>query len=340
MIKIKEQKISDGGIDREYFAITGPKGCGKSTYKNFLGGKKLSIPVLINKCLGINDLSINVKDHISIKNIHKNINGFEFQRQVSPTAVIEELTASMNLEFCPQTKKIVLIDFPGEIMNDVDEKENAMKELEKCQYILFFVPFWFLLRDDLLSSNAKRIKDYQMIGYSSWTQAFNEIKPLSINAKKRELIVVLNMFGHRWFDIWLNKNLDRIKRKDYSVKEVYDSLSCLDRIIYSLEKLELIQENPWISMSQYMFLIRKLEKAVLHFVNASHNLDGHNNTDARRLLNISQYKYRKTFMSINVIDNFKVQLNNHTYHLLHNTHRLAYLPLLYLLHGFTQNEVW
>jgi len=328
----------------ENFALTGPKGCGKSTFKNAFAGKKISIPVVINKCLGISDLSIKTEDNI--QGLHPTISNYVFQKKVEPTDDITPLEATMKLESSTQTKKIQIFDFPGEILEDQKKNEVAFQNLTECKYILFFVPFWFLLRDDLLSEEAIKSKE-TMSGYESWTQAFNDLGTIE-RAKqskkknvheKRELIIILNMFGHRWNQSWIN--IDQFKRnKDSSVLEVFKTLQQVDRIIYNMEKLEKIQINPSLAMTRYMNFLRILEQKVLNYVEAAHDLSGHNNHYARRLINLSELKFRKTYISINIIDNFTKKNNYETYHLLHNFHRLAYIPLLYLLHGFTEDEVW
>ncbi|KPA08996.1 hypothetical protein MHK_010804 [Candidatus Magnetomorum sp. HK-1] len=327
----------------ENFALTGPKGCGKSTFKNAFGGKKISIPVVINKCLGISDLSIETKD--TIKGLHPTISNYVFQKQVEPTHEITPLEATIRLESSTQNKKIKIFDFPGEILENEKNKQKAFQKLSESQYILFFVPFWFLLRDDLLSKEAIKSKE-TMSGYESWTQAFNDLGSFEVSKQskkkkiqQRELIIILNMFGHRWDESWVNID-ELINNKDSSVLKVYESLKQIDKTIYSMEKLETIQEKPWLAMTRYMNFLRILEQNVLKYVEAAHDISGHNNHYARRLINLSEKKFRKTYISINVIDNFAKKAKYETYHLLHNFHRLAYIPLLYLLHGFTEDEVW
>jgi len=319
------------------FAFTGPKSSGKTVYHTFLSSGYCGMPLLIHNCLRLKDPRFDVQkgndDFVRSGDLL-------FLKKFPETVHIDKAKAMITFDNRKQsTLQADFHDFPGELFVRNNNQENREK-LRDFKYILFFLPYWFVLPQKYLNQQAQEHYNLTRPSFLSWIEAFNAIflpgsDGLNSNERKsHELIITLTMFGHHWASDWFEKT----KFITDSEQEVFFAMESINNCISDLEVLEnRITKWPWVDMTKYLSHMAQLQNAIHRYIEIAGHISKGSNNVAASLLKLSGKYLRKTYSAINVVDNCLINRNGQDYFLLGENGeeaRLAHLPLMYLLHCF------
>lgn len=220
------------------------------------------------------------------------------------------------------------------------------------------LPFWAFLPQKLLKNS--RIEGFNEIVTDGQQESWFDFLEQTNGDGRMELVIVLTMFGHRWYS-WFNEILNERIQNALNDQSILDAERNEDKIIQSLIRihsrmsyLEILGSEPdvkksWILLSKYVAGTTALHREIEKFIHLEELRPiGLGETLAGRICDISNWTYRKSYMAMNIMDDGipftpKQKANpkgreEEIYYMMNP--RLAHLPFLYLLPGISPDRVY